>query len=341
MNREELNFIKNKGYSFFPTMLQLEITRRCPFNCPQCYKKSLDHQDMDYKLLTGIISMITQNDVKLVTLNGGEPLLYPYFNDVIDQLRSLNVSVNVFSSGYGLTEKTIQLLKKSDNIHFYISLNGSTKEVNDLSREGYETSIEAINLLVNSKVEFGINWVARHDNIFDFPNMLLFCKDNNISFLSIISNKQTGQGDLKASLDKSDIQNLAFEINNRKDFQPALLIESCFSILSTLITGTKSGFMAHCYAGIRSCNINCDASFQPCTHLKFAENFDSIKEYWHNSTILKSLRNNPPYALKPCNHCIHNKICSFCRAMSKEAYANLEVGMNECPAYIGNDGCMI
>lgn len=334
MNRKSMNFLKENGYFLFPKMVQFEITLRCPFNCKQCYKKVLGNQDMDYDYLNEILKQSIKNEVILITLNGGEPLLYPKICDLLTRLGETGIPTNIFSSGFNLTNDVVLLLEKYVNLNFYISLNGSTKGINNLSRDGFDESMDGIRNLSNRNVSFGINWVARHDNVMDFPNMLELCRVNRVSFISVTSNKLTGDNAIQSPLNKDDVASLADYINVRENFLPKIFIESCFSMLSTRIIANKNSFSAHCYAGISNCTINCDGSFQPCTHLKRPEKFDSIQDYWHNSQTLKKIRSNPPNKLTPCLTCKHNKICSLCRAMSIETYNNLCDGTSECFSYV-------
>lgn len=334
MNRKSINFFKQNGYFMFPKMLQFEVTLKCPFNCSQCYKKTLYNQEMDYDYLKDMLNQAAKNEVTLITLNGGEPLLYSRILDLLSNIGEKGILTNIFSSGFNLTKEVIQLLRKYENLKFYVSLNGSTKEINSLSREGFDVSIEAIRELSNNNIKFGINWVARHDNIADFPNMLELCRAFGVYVISVTSNKLTGYGLIEERLNKSDIILLSEYINNRKDLQPSIFIESCFSMLSTHVIGNKNSFSAHCYAGVSNCTVNCDGSFQPCTHLKFPEKYDTIQIYWQNSQILKEIRDNPPNKLEPCRACEYSKICSLCRAMSLETYNNLRVGAKECPNFL-------
>lgn len=333
MNRKDTNFLKENGYFFFPKMLQLEITRKCPFHCIQCYKKHLQDQDMDYEYLSKIVEKAICNGVSLFTLNGGEPLLYPRIVDLLRLIGETNIQTNIFSSGFNLTKDIIDLLKEFNNLNFYISLNGSTREINNLSREGYDISIAAVSELSRNDVKYGINWVARHDNVQDFIYVLSFCVEKRASYLSVTSNKLTGLCEIQSPLDYNDLILLSEYIKGRSSLYPLIFIESCFSVLSTLIDGNKNNFASHCYAGISSCTVNCDYTFQPCTHLEYPEKFASLEDYWHNSNTLRELRNYPSKELVPCCNCKHNKICSLCRAMSVETYKSFRTGSRSCLNY--------
>jgi MoaA/NifB/PqqE/SkfB family radical SAM enzyme len=195
--------------------------------------------------------------------------------------------------------------------------------------------VEALALLKMENVPFGINWVARHDNTADFANMLLLCRDSKAAYLSVIGNKLTGRGEMESPLTKEDLEGIAVVINGNKEPEPRILIESCFSMLATYVDTPKSGYGAHCSAGISNCNINCDLSFQPCTHLKVVEQFGSVEDYWHSSAVLKTLRDNPAPGLAPCRQCRHRNICSLCRAVSTETCANFAAGACTCINYSG------
>jgi pyrroloquinoline quinone biosynthesis protein E len=335
MKRDELNFLKRNGYYPFPKILQLEITRRCPFHCAQCYKRKLENMDMEYRYLTDVLDMIEHKEVRRFVLNGGEPLLYPEIVPLLKRIHTMDAAVNMFSSGYGLTGELVDIIKNSGNIAFYISLNGSTKEINGKSRDGYEIALRALSALAAAGANYGINWVARHDNAADFVNMIDLCRAYKAATLSVVGGKLTGGNVMDSPVTRDDLALIASRITGRNGAEPFIAVESCFSMLATHLDMPRSGFGAHCYAGISNCNVNCDLTFQPCTHLKCPERYASIEDYWHSSDFLKTLRKQPPYTLAPCRTCGHNKVCSLCRAMSVETCAVFDKDADGCVNYSG------
>jgi pyrroloquinoline quinone biosynthesis protein E len=288
---------------------------------------------MEYQYLMDALDMVEHKGIRRFVLNGGEPLLYPSIVPLVKRIMAMDAVVNIFSSGYGITDEIVELLKESSNIAFYISLNGSSKEINGMSREGYEIAINALSMLASAGVSYGINWVARHDNAADFVNMMELCRAYKAATLSVVGGKLTGANVMDSPVTRDDLVLIASYITNRKEAEPHISIESCFSMLSTHTNIPRSGFGAHCYAGISSCNINCDKTFQPCTHLKCPEEYTSIEDYWHNSAVLKTLRKHPAYTLAPCGTCNHRKTCSLCRAMSVETCAAFDRGSSACVNY--------
>ena len=191
MNIKDIHIaIKNNSKLPFPYLIQLEVTNKCPFNCPQCYKTQETEKHMSLEELKDIIRYCYERGTRLFVLNGGEPLLYNNIERLLVFLQSFDVRVNCFTSGYGLTQNIVDIWN-FDKFNLCVSLNGSTKSVNDLSREGYEISMTAIKMLSSQKKRFGINWVARHNNIFDFKNILDLAKKYAVGFIYITNEKLT------------------------------------------------------------------------------------------------------------------------------------------------------
>ncbi len=321
IDRERINFLKQNGYHKYPMTMQMEITRECPFNCPQCYKIELGTMHMDFNLLKKMITDGIRNGVSLFVLNGGEPLLYPHFIDALKLFKGVdNVSINCFSSGYGLTDEIIEAIKETTQLRFYISLNGSTDEVNSTSRQGYNVSINAIEKLKAHDCPFGVNWVARKDNVHDFENMIKFCRDNKVMQFSVTSNKLAEKkSKICQPIDDGDIKHIARLIKENPDVN--ITSESCFPQLTAEFR--KLTEYDGCAAGYSNVNISIDGEFLPCTHLYYPEKFDSLEEYWEKSVVLKRLRS--------CGRCTNcNKNCRHCKAMSVESYNNFGEGIVSC-----------
>lgn len=321
INREKINYLKENGYHQYPLTMQLEITRECPFNCPQCYKMELGQKHMEFDLLKRMIQEGLEQGVQLFVLNGGEPLLYPEFIEALALFKDRkDVSINCFSSGYGLTEEIIESIKNTPALSFFISMNGSTKEINNLSRQGYEVSLESIHKLQDHGVKFGINWVARRDNLDDFENMLHFCKREGVLQLSVTSNKLAEKkSTVNSALKHEDIVRLGNLIKANPDLN--ITVEACFPQLTAEMRKLKE--TDGCAAGYYNVNISLEGMFLPCTHLYYPEKWDSLLEYWTKSELLKKIRANVF-----CNNC--EKRCRFCKAMSPKSYIDFATGLQYC-----------
>lgn len=101
---------------------------------PDVFKKAVDEAE--------------QIGVYLVTLNGGEPLCHPDFLEMVTYAACKQMLVVTYISGFGLSQEHIDRLSCITNLQLMISMNGSTEEINGLSRDGY-SYMEQASLLTN------------------------------------------------------------------------------------------------------------------------------------------------------------------------------------------------
>ena len=333
INREYVKAIKGNLKLPFPYLVQLEITNICPFNCPQCYKENATPRHMDYNELKKFVIHCYSKGTRLFVLNGGEPMLYDRLSELLILMRSLDVNMNCFTSGYGLTNDIIDIWD-FERHKLCLSLNGSTKAMNELTRQGYDITIAAMKKLSAQGKRYGINWVARHDNVIDFRSMLDLCEKYSAKFLFITSEKLTGTGKLMSPLTKDDYKVLSEIIKNYSgDIE--IIVESCFPTLDVVLNkNNKSGYFMGCFAGKYGCHISIDFLFSPCTHLPYYEKFTSVSDYWNNSSILKELnRNTEGYS---CAGCQHSLRCNPCKAWDKKMCQNISRDYISCPIFISD-----
>lgn len=330
VNKDDLRCYLKTGSLIFPKVVQVEITNRCPFRCPQCYKKQLSVEDMPIDKLISVIEECSEQGTELFILNGGEPLIYPYIISIIKYLTERKIQFNCFSSGYGLTDEIIQYVKMGC-MNLFISLNGSIEEVNKLSREGYSYAVDAIKRLDAQGAPFKINWVARHDNVYDFPAVVKLALENHARAVSVIGNKLINNSYVDSPMESEDYKYLADYINTFPFYDKiGITVEQCFPQLSALLPTLPKTPLSGCLAGVFSCNVTVDGQYMPCTQLHYKEEFGSVKEYWANSEILKGLRKIKKENLKYCQEC-QEKYCRICRAVSKECHDDFSVGYEMCP----------
>ncbi len=148
--------------------MNIELTTLCPIHCPQCYcslqgGKSIDPQTAIYWIKQG-----AEAGVKQVMLSGGETLCYPHLYEVVKAAAKYCGRVVVALSGYGFTQEVFDRLVEAGVGNISVSLNGSTNEINSLTRGGYALAISALELLYkNNYPDTTINWVMHSNNTYD------------------------------------------------------------------------------------------------------------------------------------------------------------------------------
>ena len=104
--------------------LYLEVTHRCNLRCISCYTGA-GHEKSDTLTLEQRKSVVRQAKamgVRSVSLSGsGEPLLYPDLFALIDYIRSLDMTVVIFTNGTLLDAQTAEFLL-SRQVVIYVKL---------------------------------------------------------------------------------------------------------------------------------------------------------------------------------------------------------------------------
>ena len=296
-----------------PLLMQLEITKLCPFNCPQCYNKQRNIMSMDIFDVKQRINEAIKFGVRRIVLNGGEPLLYPRLEELIEYVSNLKVKIGIYSSGYMLNEKIINRLKQCHNIDINISLNGSSDEINSRSRQGFRFAFDAMQICCVNHGEYGIVFVCRHDNINDLQNLSKLGEKLGAKVLFLTINRPNGNGKIDSPLNYDDMLHIKNILNNHKG-KIKIKIDTCFGMLGAFL-GLPASIITGCAAGIYSYSINVYNQFRPCTHLDIAENCRSAEEYWSGSATLNAIREWDCSDTQGCSSCVYRKNCSPCYAI--------------------------
>ena len=147
----------------------IEPTTYCQLKCEGCYRgedKGIPQRHKnDYTVLNEIDKQIELRGIKLLTISGGEPLLYPKLGQVIDYAKSKNLQVRLLTNGVLLTPKLIDKLNV-DEILIHI-----------FSPSQVKTYAE----MFNGKTLFGFNITVSKDNILELPYFLEKIKKTNAS----------------------------------------------------------------------------------------------------------------------------------------------------------------
>ncbi len=144
-----------------PRNVTLHLTENCNLRCKICYywgetgaySKSQTNQKpktLNFEIVKNLIRELAI--VKpTYSLFGGEPLLYPYFEELIDEIKKNNSFVDTPTNGTLLSDHAELLVKKEFDL-VRVSLDGP-RDINDKMRGvgSYEKAIQGINDLFEVK----------------------------------------------------------------------------------------------------------------------------------------------------------------------------------------------
>jgi len=293
-----------------PVGINLELTNQCPFRCPQCYA-ALEGTIRELPLSKGIerVREAASLGIRFVNLSGGEPLLYLDLEPLIRVCRDLKMETAVSLSGAGADRRRLAGLIEAGVSKICVSLNGSTEEINALSREGYAEAIETLARLQElDGCMRVVNWVMHAGNAADLPEMLKLCERFGVQAFCILQNRPAASGDFSDSPDLRQIRKAAVFLSLYKG-PVAVVTDGCFLELRSRLFSVENynaeGDCTGCTAGFTHLAVDTEGRLMPCRHLALPEDISSIREYLSQSLILQELRRKlrQDPALRPCDHC--------------------------------------
>lgn len=310
--------------------LHIDITDSCPLKCTQCYKKESKDVFLDFDYFKGLIDEALRLKVFQIAIGGGEPLIHKRLIDMVRYVADTEMSVSVTTSGYGLDREKLADLISSGLNHIQISLNGTTEEVNRLSRDGYDYTINALKLLSERDISFGINFVVRKDNICDLENIILLAHKfgaSNINLLRYKPNNYESHGDLELSSD--EVEFLMKVVRKRSLVN--ITVDSAFTpFLMNITNGNVSANQSGCGALKTFINVTADGYFKPCSHMSLKEKANSIFEYYTKSDNKKCLDSIGYSGDAKCKVCEFNEFCFGCIAITEYKKGKLLKGESDC-----------
>lgn len=183
-----------------PSLLLLYLNYSCNYNCIMCQKSSRDansytvhsHRYIDFEKLRKFLTDQHQF-IAVVRISGGEPFMYPHFEELIDLLNNLKLRYTLQTNGSILPEPILKKLTPNClNISF--SIDSAVPKTYAYMRAGgklaqVQQNISRINWQKKqqkSKTPF-LNVAAAcfTFNIDELPQLVQFCYDHKIPSLSL------------------------------------------------------------------------------------------------------------------------------------------------------------
>ncbi len=319
-----------------PEIMNIELTTRCPLRCPQCYCDLNQGKDIKKEIALKYIEQAADLKIPFINLSGGETLVYPYLTELVAFISAKGLNSAIAISGWGFDAAKLKELKSAGVDEIYVSLNGSTQEVNEKSRDAYDQAISALKLLqADQELAYYINWVARNDNAHDFPDLVSLARSFGVKGIVILESKPDADYVLQATLSQENFLIMANFLKKHDQQEISISVEPCYSPLRAYINNyflwnSNIGVNKGCGAGRNGMAVDVDGNLIPCRHLLYPESFESIEDYWWHSEVLSKLRSFEDHKEEPCKGCYLEKNCISCRAVADKVEKNIFSGNNYC-----------
>ncbi|MCW4030392.1 MAG: radical SAM protein [Candidatus Bathyarchaeota archaeon] len=332
-----------------PLNILWALSPKCNLSCIYCFPDAKTHQTKE-KTLTlrefeEIADKIIQAKAFKVTLTGGECLLLEDLWSVVEKLKAAGVTVAVLTNGVSMPPEVLQKIK-AFNLFVGISLDGSTEEVNSLTRgkSAFQKTVNTIKKLIENGVSTTVMVTVTKHNFSEIEKIADLASALGVSAITL--------QDLRPFGTKNDYDQLKLTPVQEKKLKNLLtrLIAEYPKIffntaeLTIFDRANPEGNQMQCPAGDNFAYIDFYGDLYPCTSLSTFKLGNllggSISELWQNSESIKQLRAikaSPIDNLPECRSCANKVNCDGgCRGDAL-FYNNDLLGLpSRCPKALGN-----
>lgn len=192
-----------------PLYIRIKPTNRCNHNCEYCHYRNAylnldEYNPMDEipreKMLEIIGDMVLMK-VKAVTFSGGgEPLLYPYIEETMENILKAGIDLSIITNGCLLKGKKAMLLAKAKWVRISVeSINDDEYcAVRGIKKGSFVELCQNIKNFAEIKqdsCELGINVVVGKDNYKELRDIAHLMKNlgvNHVKYSPLITNDANG-----------------------------------------------------------------------------------------------------------------------------------------------------
>ena len=170
-------------------------TMKCVCRCTACQSRakgwwSSDAQSLKSAQWQDILSQLEKIGFEVVTISGGEPLLYPHLAEMIRSVRDHDMVPILNTNGFLLAPDTLKRLCDSGLSGINFSLDSSKPSIHDSLRRRRGVWRKCVDSIRNARecsdqMWSAIRMVLTSQNLMDLPEMLRLAVDLEVSSLKL------------------------------------------------------------------------------------------------------------------------------------------------------------
>src|SRR5215831_7448585 len=116
-----------------PVLAHLIPMRRCNLACGYCNEYDHNSKPVPLNVIKGRIDKLARLGTSIVTISGGEPMMHPQLDEIIQHIRHRGMIAGLISNGYYFTPERIKRLNKAGLEYLQISIDNV--EPDEVSRK--------------------------------------------------------------------------------------------------------------------------------------------------------------------------------------------------------------
>jgi len=283
-----------------PTLVDIQLTRRCNMGCPHCYASSRpDGEHMPFADIERALHSAAELGVCQLALGGGEPLLHPRFEAVLDLAFSLGMVTNLTTTGDGMTARALDAMQRCCGA-VALSLEGVGEEFSVRRKAGFRFFEESLARLVEHGIRPVFQVTLSAESLRELPSIVDYCLGcPSLYGVIFLAYKPVGRGrgfnEPLARLPAAEVYAALKQAFVKLAAHTRVGYDCC---LTPAITGIdvemglcQNGLLEGCSAGRSSVGITPELDVVPCTfatHRAFGNlRQRSLLEIWHGEAAAR------------------------------------------------------
>jgi len=323
----------DESFTYPLNELYFYLTDTCNLRCRHCWieprylSEDKSISAIDRELFTSILDQAEPLGTKGVKLTGGEPLLHPQINELLDIVRQRRLRLSVETNGTLCTPELAERIAACEHAFAAVSLDAAEAETHEWIR-GKEGSFAAAVTGIKNLAAVGLN-----------PQIIMtVMRRNKDQMQSVVRMAESvGAGSVKfnvlqptargkrmhtagETIDITELISLGKWVDEELSLSTRLSLcfhqPPAFRGLGKMFgAATRDG--CHCCGILRILGVLADGSYALCgigvtvPEMIFGHaSRDSLKEVWLNSPILNQIRTGLPAQLQGiCADCVMKHVC--------------------------------
>lgn len=278
-----------------PLAINWNYSYYCTLNCDHCYSRNRKEKELCLEDKYKVAENIIKNQVFIVNIGGGEPILCDDIYEIITYLSKNNIRVSLSTNGWFIDDIRAEKLKHSGLSQVSISIDNANPEKHDKNRGKsgcFQKAVEAAKRCVDLGMEVVFSTTMTSENFEVLKDILDLASSLNIQGVDFKRIKISGNASEHLYLELTKLQESQLYDNmvTWKGLYPMLDITMVYG--EKIIPGLDDG----CPCGRISLCITSNGDVSPCvynvTSILGNAIYDDLSDIWINSKELKYLREN-------------------------------------------------
>lgn len=256
-------------------------------------------------------------------LTGGEPLLYPHFQELYLRLHEMGFILSLNTNATLMTEEIADMLASHRPRIVHLTLYGaSNKTYENLChiKNGYTRAYRGFKLLQERGIHIRINLTQTNKNQEDYDTLLALAEETKTyalaaNYLSVYSNPAKGSAEILEVRNSPQVaaENEVKMLMHKKGQEFGAYLEDAFQYLTQPIHPVLKGTALTCRAGKSSCWVNWKGELKACVDMEEPSvnlKKTPVHEAW--AQLKEAVKHLPLHT--ECKDCKLKPFCDVCYA---------------------------